>query len=185
METDGILLIRETPDGYGFTLLDGDAPLVFSPVYTTLDSTKRSIRAVTACPQDLPVGDHTRPADRKLPNPKIEVYSGGGDWFFRLRARNGKQTLTSRMYPDRAGCLAGIARFLALVAVAPVLMETPGGRVPIADYTAAQVARFEAGMFRRQEGAPPADNGSAPAAAGQDNTEKPGGLRGLIHRIFR
>ena len=53
---------------------------------------------------------------------KFEIYqSGHGDWYFRLKSRNGQVICQSEGYKKKVGCLKGVEAIKRIAAGAPVV----------------------------------------------------------------
>jgi uncharacterized protein YegP (UPF0339 family) len=103
-------VIRAVNSGVKFDLKATNGQVIAtSEVYDTRASCLRGIESVRKC---APVaGLENQPAEswEKVSHPKFEMYvDKGGEFRFRLKARNGKIIAISEGYTTRASCENGI-----------------------------------------------------------------------------
>ena len=147
----GRFVIYQDEKGFRFELLAANfSSIADSPVYSTLDSAKRSIRSIKEYASGVPVQDNTVSEVEKQPNPKFEIFTDGESFTFRFRAKNGKQTISSQAYTSKEGCRNGVDSVQKHVTRAEVYIETEEGAVPIEEYTAMRVAIFNASVFKKK-----------------------------------
>ena len=78
MARTGRFVIKKIGEGYMFELQASNySSIAESPVYTTLDSAKRSIRSIMENAHSVPVQDNTVEDQVKYPNPKFEIFRQG------------------------------------------------------------------------------------------------------------
>ena len=139
----GRFVIRRLGSGYMFELLAANySAIAESPVYTTLDNAKRSIRSLRERAHDVPVQDNTLQDTEKKPNPKFEIFMEDDVYHFRFRAGNGRLTILSQKYSTKEACRNGILSVQRHVQNAEVFIETEDGTMPIDEYTAMRKALF-------------------------------------------
>ena len=135
MARTGRFVIKKVGDGYMFELQASNySAIAESPVYTTLDSAKRSIRSIMENAHSVPVQDNTVEEQIKYPNPKFEVFRNGDYFFFRFRAGNGKMTISSQVYTSKEGCKNGVVSVQNHVQDAAICIETAEGVVSLEEY---------------------------------------------------
>ena len=102
--------IRQVPSGFKFDLKAPNGRVVFtSEVYTTAAACRKGIASVRAHAPDAALEDRTEEGWVNRRNPKFELYRDkGGDFRFRLKARNGKVIGISDGYATRTGALGGV-----------------------------------------------------------------------------
>ena len=106
----GKFVIRKTNTGIKFDLKAGNGEVIAtSEVYTTEDACRNGIASVQKNAPVANVEDQTVEGYAEQKHPKFEVYEDkGGEFRFRLKARNGEIIGTSEGYTAKAGCLNGI-----------------------------------------------------------------------------
>ena len=108
----GKFVIRETKTGVKFDLKAGNGETIgTSEVYSSLKACKNGIESVkkNAEVAKEKIEDQTDADFEKLTNPKFEMYEDkGGEYRFRLNARNGENILASEGYKSKASCKNGI-----------------------------------------------------------------------------
>lgn len=135
MARTGRFVIKKVGDGYMFELQASNySAIAESPVYTTLDSAKRSIRSIMENAHSVPVQDNTVEEQVKYPNPKFEVFRNGEYYFFRFRAGNGKMTISSQVYTSKEGCKNGVTSVQNHVQDSVICIETAEGIVSLEEY---------------------------------------------------
>ena len=135
MARTGRFVIKKVGDGYMFELQASNfSAIAESPVYTTLDSAKRSIRSIMENAHSVPVQDNTVEEQIKYPNPKFEVFRNGEYYFFRFRAGNGKMTISSQVYTSKESCKNGVVSVQNHVQDAAICIETAEGVVSLEEY---------------------------------------------------
>ena len=105
----GKFVIKETATGVKFDLKANNGEVIAtSEVYKSLDACKNGIESVRKC-CDGDIEDQTVEGYEACKHPKFEVYTDkGGEYRFRLKARNGEIIATSEGYKQKASCLNGI-----------------------------------------------------------------------------
>lgn len=108
----GKFVVRETKTGIKFDLKARNGEVIgTSEVYSSLAACKNGIESVkkNAEAAKEKIEDQTVEGFEKLTNPKFEMYEDkGGEFRFRLNARNGENILTSEGYKSKASCTNGI-----------------------------------------------------------------------------
>jgi len=108
----GKFVIRETKTGVKFDLKAGNGEVIgTSEVYSSIAACKNGIESVkkNAMAANEKIEDQTVEGFEKLTNPKFEMYEDkGGEYRFRLNARNGENILASEGYKTKASCKNGI-----------------------------------------------------------------------------
>ena len=108
----GKFVIRETKTGVKFDLKAGNGEVIgTSEVYSSIAACKNGIESVkkNALVANEKIEDQTVEGFEKLTNPKFEMYEDkGGEYRFRLNARNGENILASEGYKTKASCKNGI-----------------------------------------------------------------------------
>ena len=103
-------VIREVPSGVKFDLKATNGQVILtSEVYASLASCKQGIASVAKNAPLAAVEDQTVEGYAVQKHPKFEMYQDkGGEFRFRLKARNGRIIGVSEGYERKAGCLNGI-----------------------------------------------------------------------------
>ncbi len=106
----GKFVIKTSDAGCRFNLVAGNGQVIgTSQVYSSMDACKNGIESVKTNAPVAPIEDQTKEGYEELSNPKFEVYEDkGGEFRFRLNAKNGQNILASEGYSQMAGCLNGI-----------------------------------------------------------------------------
>ena len=105
----GKFVVKETKTGVKFDLKAGNGQVIAtSEVYTTEAACLKGIESVkkncVGAVEDQTVADF-----EKVTHPKIELYEDkGGEFRFRLKAKNGEVIATSEGYTSKNGALNGI-----------------------------------------------------------------------------
>jgi uncharacterized protein YegP (UPF0339 family) len=105
----GKFVIKKTGSGIKFDLKAGNGEvIVTSEVYTTEDACKKGIESVRSNSSAM-VEDQTAKTIQTITNPKFEIYTDkGGEFRFRLKARNGSIIAASEGYKTKSACENGI-----------------------------------------------------------------------------
>ncbi len=123
----GKFVIRETKTGVKFDLKAGNGEVIgTSEVYSSITACKNGIESVkkNAVAANEKTEDQTVEGFEKLTNPKFEMYEDkGGEFRFRLNARNGENILASEGYKSKASCKNGINSVIKNAPEAPVVEE--------------------------------------------------------------
>lgn len=106
----GKFVIRTVPTGVKFDLYAPNGQTVLSSeVYLTAAACRKGLESVRKNAPLAGTEDQTREDGRPQTNPKFEVYlDKGGNFRFRLKARNGLIIAVSEPYTTKARCLDGI-----------------------------------------------------------------------------
>lgn len=120
----GKYVIKEAKTGIKFDLKAGNGEVIASSqVYKGEASCRKGIESVRAN-SAAPVEDQTVEGFESISNPKFEVYTDkGGEFRFRLKARNGQIIATSEGYKTKKSCLNGIASVGKNAPEAPVVKQ--------------------------------------------------------------
>lgn len=114
--------IRRVASGVKFDLTAANGRGVLtSEVYTTEAACLRGIASVRLNASAAGLEDRTERNYTPCANPKFELYRDkGGEYRFRLKARNGRVIGISDGYANRAGALAGVES---------VMKNAPGAQI--------------------------------------------------------
>lgn len=106
----GKFVIRETSTGIKFDLKAGNGEVILtSEVYSSLAACKNGIESVKKNAPMAAVEDQTVEGFTTEKNPKFEMYlDKGGEYRFRLKAKNGQAIATGEGYKSKSGCQSGI-----------------------------------------------------------------------------
>ena len=104
-------VVREVPTGFKFDLKATNGQVIAtSEVYTTKAACLSGIASVQKNAEVAKVENQTVAGYEVLTNPKFEMYTDkGGEFRFRLKARNGEIIAVSEGYTTKAACENGIA----------------------------------------------------------------------------
>ncbi len=106
----GKFVVKETATGVKFDLKAGNGEVILtSEVYNSKAACLNGIESVKAnCVG--PVEDQTVQNAEALSHPKFELYEDkGGEYRFRLKAKNGQIIAVSEGYTSKSSCENGIA----------------------------------------------------------------------------
>ena len=102
---------------------NGEIIMAASETYTTMKACENGIASVKKNAL-APIEDQTR--DEKQSNPKYEIYKDkGGEFRFRLKARNGEIIGKSEGYKAKASAKKGIASIAKNAPDAPIVVIEP------------------------------------------------------------
>ena len=106
----GKFVIKSSDAGCRFNLVAGNGQVIgTSQIYKSVDACKNGIESVKTNASAAGIEDQTKEGFKKLVNPKFEVYKDkGGEFRFRLTAKNGQNILASEGYTQLTGCMNGI-----------------------------------------------------------------------------
>lgn len=106
----GKFLVKETKTGYKFDLKAANGQVIgTSEVYTTKKACLNGTESVKKNSEIAKFENQTEENFEKVTNPKFEMYEDkGGEFRFRLNAKNGENILASEGYKTKASCLNGI-----------------------------------------------------------------------------
>ena len=106
----GKFVVKATKTGFVFNLKAGNGETIAtSEVYTTEAACMKGIESVRKNAADAKLEDQTAAEVVAVTNPKCEVYTDkGGEFRFRLKARNGEVIAASEGYKAKASCLNGV-----------------------------------------------------------------------------
>ena len=103
-------VIRTVPSGVKFDLKAGNGETIAtSEVYTTKAACENGVESVRKNAPIANIEDQTVEGFETKTNPKFEMYEDkGGEFRFRLKARNGEIIAVSEGYKAKASCVNGI-----------------------------------------------------------------------------
>ena len=106
----GKFVVREVPSGTKFDLKASNGEVIAtSEVYKTKVSCLNGVKSVAKNAPVANVEDQTVENFETVTHPKFEMYEDkGGEFRFRLKARNGEIIATSEGYKTKASCENGI-----------------------------------------------------------------------------
>ena len=106
----GKVVIRNVASGIKFDLKATNGQVIAtSEVYTTAAACRNGIESVMKNAPIANVEDQTVENFEAVTHPKFEMYEDkGGEFRFRLKARNGEIIATSEGYKTKASCENGI-----------------------------------------------------------------------------
>ena len=117
----GKFVIRQTGTGYKFDLKATNGQVIAtSEIYTTEAACIKGTESVAKCAATANFADLTA-GEQEVTHPKFELYQDkGGQFRFRLKARNGEIIATSEAYTTKAACENGIASVRKNAPEAPI-----------------------------------------------------------------
>lgn len=117
----GKFVIRQTTTGYKFDLKASNGETIAtSEVYETHAACVKGTESVAKCAADANFADLTL-GQEDVTHPKFELYEDkGGQFRFRLKARNGEVIAVSEGYTTKTACENGIASVRRNAPEAPV-----------------------------------------------------------------
>lgn len=106
----GKFVIKTVKTGIKFDLKAGNGEVIAtSEVYTSRSACLGGIASVRKNAAIAKLEDLTAETVEAVTNPKFEVYTDkGGEFRFRLKARNGQIIAVSEGYKTKASCLNGV-----------------------------------------------------------------------------
>lgn len=107
----GMFVIGVTANGgYRFNLKAANRQTIATS--QTYKARKYCVNGIKSVQKNAPVAgveDQTVEGWEKIPNPKFEVYvDKGGEYRFRLKAKNGEAIVSSEGYSKKSSCMNGI-----------------------------------------------------------------------------
>ena len=106
----GKFVVKQTNTGYKFDLKASNGETIAtSEVYASSKACLNGVESVrtNAQPQSLKIKRKT--ITKQKTNPKFEIYlDKGGEYRFRLKARNGEIIATSEGYKAKKSCMNGV-----------------------------------------------------------------------------
>ena len=120
----GKFVIRQTNTGFKFDLkATNGQTIATSEVYTTHAACVKGTESVAKCAATANFADLTQ-GQEDVTHPKFEMYEDkGGEFRFRLKARNGEIIATSEGYTTKAACENGIESVRRNAPEAPIVEE--------------------------------------------------------------
>lgn len=117
----GKFVIRQTGTGYKFDLKASNGETIAtSEVYATEAACIKGTESVAKCAAEANFADLTA-GEQEVSHPKFELYEDkGGQFRFRLKARNGEIIAVSEPYTTKAACENGIASVRKNAPEAPI-----------------------------------------------------------------
>lgn len=106
----GRFRIRAVASGVKFDLLAANGECILtSEVYASAAACRKGIASVQRNTALAAVEDLTQQEGASPANPKFQIYQDrGGQYRFRLKARNGETIATSQGYAAKGSCLQGL-----------------------------------------------------------------------------
>ena len=106
----GKFVIRNVASGVKFDLKATNGQIILtSEVYTSEAACRNGVQSIIKNAPNANVEDQTVAGWENQTHPKFELYEDkGGEYRFRLKARNGEIIAVSQGYGTRANCLNGI-----------------------------------------------------------------------------
>ena len=103
-------VIRTVSSGFKFDLkATNGQTIATSEVYTTMAACKNGVESVHKNAPIANFENQTEEGYATATNPKFEMYEDkGGEFRFRLKAKNGEIIVTGEGYKAKASCLNGI-----------------------------------------------------------------------------
>ena len=119
----GKFVIRATATGFKFALKAGNGETIAtSEIYSTQAACIKGAESVAKVAPEANLADLT--VGGEATNPKFELYEDkGGQFRFRLKARNGEIIASSEGYKTKASCENGIESVRKNAADAAVVVE--------------------------------------------------------------
>ncbi len=124
----GKFIIKATPTGFTFRLnaVNGETIAVGGEVYTTIDNCKNGCESVRTNAPIANIEDQTIEGFEPQPHPKFEIYlDKGGEFRFRLKAKNGQIIAASEGYKKKDSCKNGIDSVRRNAPDSPVIEPEP------------------------------------------------------------
>ncbi len=121
----GKFVIRTVNSGVKFDLKAGNGQVIAtSEVYKSKDACLGGINSVQKIAAGANVENQTVEGYETMTHPKFEMYEDkGGEFRFRLKARNGEIVAVSEGYTTKAACMNGIESVQKNAPDAPVVEE--------------------------------------------------------------
>ena len=103
-------VLTSTSNGFRFNLVAGNGQVIAtSQVYASVDTAKAGIASIVTNARIANIENQTEKDFKEEVNPKFEVYEDkGGEFRFRLKAKNGQIIAASEGYTKIDSCLNGI-----------------------------------------------------------------------------
>jgi uncharacterized protein YegP (UPF0339 family) len=121
----GKFVMKKVSSGFKFDLKAGNGETIAtSEVYTTEASCENGMESVRKNAPIANLEDQTVEGFATVANPKFEIYlDKGGDYRFRLKARNGEIIAVSEGYKAKTSCMNGIESVRKNAPDAPIVKE--------------------------------------------------------------
>ncbi len=118
-------VIRNVSSGVKFDLKATNGQVILSSeVYTTATACRKGVESIIKNAPIANVEDQTVEGWEAATHPKFEMYEDkGGEFRFRLKARNGEIIGVSEGYTAKASCVNGIESVQKNAAVAEIVEE--------------------------------------------------------------
>ncbi len=118
-------VIRNVSSGVKFDLKATNGQVILSSeVYTTAAACRKGVESIIKNAPIANVEDQTVEGWEAATHPKFEMYEDkGGEFRFRLKARNGEIIGVSEGYTAKASCVNGIESVQKNAAVAEIVEE--------------------------------------------------------------
>lgn len=126
MSKGRFVIHADASGSYGFRLLAANGQTIaHGEGYTSLAACKTGIDSVMKNAPSANYEDQTTEGCQRAVNPKFELYcENEGEFFFRLKARNGETIAVSESYKSKQNCENGIESVRRHAAEAEVAVET-------------------------------------------------------------
>lgn len=121
----GKFVMKKVSSGFKFDLKAGNGETIAtSEVYTTEASCENGMESVRKNAPIANLEDQTVEGFATVANPKFEIYlDKGGEYRFRLKARNGEIIAVSEGYKAKTICMNGIESVRKNAPDAPIVKE--------------------------------------------------------------
>ncbi len=121
----GKFVMKKVSSGFKFDLKAGNGETIAtSEIYTTEASCENGIESVRKNAPIANLEDQTVEGFATVANPKFEIYlDKGGEYRFRLKARNGEIIAVSEGYKAKTSCMNGIESVRKNAPDAPIVKE--------------------------------------------------------------
>jgi uncharacterized protein YegP (UPF0339 family) len=106
----GKFVVKQTNTGYKFDLKASNGETIAtSEVYASSKACLNGVESVRTNAPAAKLEDQTEDNYESKTNPKFEIYlDKGGEYRFRLKARNGEIIATSEGYKAKKSCMNGV-----------------------------------------------------------------------------
>ena len=121
----GKFVMKKVSSGFKFDLKAGNGETIAtSEVYTTEASCENGMESVRKNAPIANLEDQTVEGFATVANPKFDIYlDKGGEYRFRLKARNGEIIAVSEGYKAKTSCINGIESVRKNAPDAPIVKE--------------------------------------------------------------
>jgi uncharacterized protein YegP (UPF0339 family) len=121
----GKFVMKKVSSGFKFDLKAGNGETIAtSEIYTTEAACENGMESVRKNAPIANLEDQTVEGFATVANPKFEIYlDKGGEYRFRLKARNGEIIAVSEGYKAKTSCINGIESVRKNAPDAPIVKE--------------------------------------------------------------